>query len=45
LQAGQLKLYGVSTGLIHVTVIAVFVAHVQDLAETLLSQMRRGKRQ
>ena len=33
LQAGQLKFYGVSTGLVHVKTIAVFITHVQYLVE------------
>jgi len=41
LQAGQLKLYGVSPGLVHVKTIAAFITHVQqDLAETLPSNIR-----
>jgi len=31
--------------LVHVKTIALFIPHVQYLAETLLSNMRRGKRQ
>ena len=34
LQIGQLKSYGVSTGLIHIKTIAVFITHVQYLVET-----------
>jgi len=34
LQIGQLKSYGVSTGLIHVKTIAVFITHVQYWVET-----------
>jgi len=45
LQVGQLKSYGVPTGLVHVKMIAVFITNVQYLAETLLSKIRRGKRQ
>jgi len=36
--------YGVSTGLVHVKTIAVFITNLQHLAETLLSNTRRGKR-
>ena len=39
LQVGQLKSYGVSTGLVYVKTIAVFVTRVQYLAETLLSNV------
>jgi len=45
LQVGKLKSYGVSTGLVHVKMIAVFITNVQYLAVTLLSKIRRGKRQ
>jgi len=45
LQVGQPKSYGVSTGLVHVKMIAVFITNVKYLAETLLSKIRRGKRQ
>jgi len=34
LQIGQLKSYGVSTGLVLVKTIAVFITHVQYLVET-----------
>jgi len=44
-QVCQLKSYGVSTGLVHVKKIAVFITHVQYLAETFLSNIRRGKLQ
>jgi len=43
LQAGQLKSYGISTGLVHVKMIAVFITNVQYLAETLLSKICHGK--
>jgi len=45
LQVGQLKSYGVSTGLVHVKAIMLFIMHVQYLVETLLSKIRRGKPQ
>jgi len=45
LQVGQLKSYGISTGLVHVKTIAVFFSGVQYSAESLLSKIRRGKRQ
>jgi len=35
LQVGQLKFYGVSTGLVHVKTIAVFITHVQYLCGSL----------
>ena len=38
-QVGQLKSYGVSTGLVHVKMVAVFITNVQHLAETLLSKI------
>ena len=38
------SLYGFSTGLVHVKTIAVFIMH-QQTAETLLSNIRRGKLQ
>jgi len=38
-------MYGISTGLVHVKAIAVFIMHVKNLVETLLSNMRRGKLQ
>ena len=37
-QVGQLKFYGVSTGLVHVKMIAVFITNVQYLAESFLSK-------
>jgi len=43
LRVHQLKLYGVSPGLVHVKTVAVFFTHVQYLTETLLSNMQRGK--
>jgi len=45
LQVGQIKSSAVSNGLAHVKKIAVFITLVQHLAETLLSKIRRGKRQ
>jgi len=45
LQVGQPKSYGVSTGRVHVKIIAVFITNVHYLAETLLSKIRSGKRQ
>jgi len=45
LQVGQLKSYGVFTGLVHVKMIAVFITNVQYFPETLLSKIRRRKRQ
>jgi len=45
LEVGQLKSYGLSTGLAHVKTIAVFLTHVQYLAKTLLSKIRHEKRQ
>jgi len=39
------SLYGVSTGLVHIKTIALCIAHVQYLAETLLSSIHRGKLQ
>jgi len=45
LQVGQLKSHGVSTGLVHVKMIAVFITNVQYFPETLLSKIRRRKRQ
>ena len=44
-QIGQLESYGVSLDLLHMKTIAVFITHVQYLAETLLSNIRRGKLQ
>jgi len=41
----SLMSYGVSTGLVLVKMIALFIAHVQYLAETLLTNIRRGKHQ
>jgi len=40
LQVGQLRSYDVSTGLMHVKPIAVFITRVQYLAETLLRKIR-----
>ena len=45
LQVGQLVSYGNYTGLDRAKTIAVFLTRVQHFAETLLSSMRRGKRQ
>jgi len=45
LQVGQLKSYGISTGIAHVKTIAVLFTGMQYLAETLLSKMHRGKHQ
>jgi len=43
LQAGQLKLDGVSPSLLHVKTIVAFMTHVQYLTEPLLSSIRHGK--
>jgi len=45
LQVGRFKSYGVTTGLVHVKIIAVFITGVQYLAETFLRKIRRGKHQ
>ena len=45
LQVGQFKSHGVSPGLVRVKPIAVIITRVQYLADTLLSKIRRGKRQ
>jgi len=45
LHVGQRKSYAVSTSLVHVKTIAVCFTRVQYLVNTLLSKIRRGKRQ
>jgi len=45
LQVSQLESYGVSLGIVHVKTIVVFITRMQYLAESLLSNIRRGKLQ